>query len=258
MKNIDFLPDIYKQRAELRKARIWWGIVVVVFSTAIGASALSQWALRRSIELEIAQIQPKSAEAKQHVLRLGEMQLQLRKAGEMAGLVTYLEAPWPRTQIVAQLMRPMPASIQVTQLAIMEEELPAVAADEALPRRRGNRRNDEKAQKRPPAVEDLEQLRRDHDRRQTVVEVKGQVQDVALLHAYVASLGKSPLVAQAQIKSLEVAPGDLPNPQTQFMLRVVIRPNYGQPGAVDEKKQTEVQPTAARIDSRREQGDELR
>lgn len=258
MKNIDFLPEIYRQRAELRKARIWWGVVVVVFSVAIGSSALSQWALRRSIEQEITLIQPKSAEAKQHVLRLGEMQLQLRKAGEMAGLVTYLEHPWPRTQILAQLVRSMPADVQVTQLSVTEEELVAAATEEVAPRRRGSRRTEETAKKRPPAVEDLEQLRGEHDRRQTIVEMRGQVQNISLLHDYVASLGRSPLIAQAQIKSLEVAPGDLPNPPTQFMLRVIVRPGYGQPGAADEKKQVELQPTAARGLPRVEQGDQLR
>ena len=30
MKNIDFLPDIYRQRAALRQARVWWCLVVLL------------------------------------------------------------------------------------------------------------------------------------------------------------------------------------------------------------------------------------
>ena len=49
MKTIDFLPEIYRQREALRRARLWWGIVVVIFSGAIGASALAQAWLRHPV-----------------------------------------------------------------------------------------------------------------------------------------------------------------------------------------------------------------
>ena len=35
MKTIDFLPDIYRQREALRRARVWWALVVLVFGLAM-------------------------------------------------------------------------------------------------------------------------------------------------------------------------------------------------------------------------------
>jgi len=49
MKTIDFLPEIYRQREALRRARIWWAIVVLIFGGALGASTVAQVVLRRGL-----------------------------------------------------------------------------------------------------------------------------------------------------------------------------------------------------------------
>ena len=116
MKNIDFLPEIYRQRDALRQARVWWGAVVLIFGTAIGLAAGAQFWLRHSIRSQVAVLQPQFNEAQTQVRELSALNAQITKAGRAAGLFTFLDDPWPRTQILAELVRPLPKSVVLTRI----------------------------------------------------------------------------------------------------------------------------------------------
>src|SRR5688500_18132767 len=122
MKTIDFLPDIYRQRQALRHARLWWGCVVVIFSIAIAASALAQAVLRHRLHEQLDELAPEYAHAQTQVQELAGLQAQSLRAGHEASLYTFLENPWPRTQLLAEVFRPLPDSIRLTQIHIGEEE----------------------------------------------------------------------------------------------------------------------------------------
>jgi hypothetical protein len=227
MKNLDFLPEIYKQRDALRRARVWWGAVVVIFGTAIGLMAGIQFWLRHDIRQQLSELQPQFVQAQTQVRELASLNAQIAKAGRSASLFTFLEDPWPRTQILAELIRPLPRSAQLTRIQIGEEEvLRAAPQAGAAPRRRGPRQEEDEGQKLSPVEQDLAQLRADAERRQAFVDLEGQTHDVAELHAYVAQVGSSPLFTSAEINSLEDAPGDEQPAQMNFTLRAIVRPGY--------------------------------
>jgi hypothetical protein len=234
MKNIDFLPDLYRQREALRRARVWWCTVVVIFGTAIGLAAGAQLWLRRSIKGQLAELDLQYAAAQAQVRELAALQTQINQAGRAASLFTFLEDPWPRTQILAELVRPLPDSVRLTNLHIGEEVVAQSQLQaQAGPRRRGPRGDDDEGPKLSPPEADLARLREEASQRQTFVELEGQTEDVPQLHQYVAAIGRSPLVAQAQIKSLETtASPDQQEPRTIFTLRVVVRPGYAASGGV--------------------------
>jgi Tfp pilus assembly protein PilN len=224
MKTIDFLPEIYRQREALRRARLWWGIVVVIFSTAIGASALAQAWLRRGLYQQLDALAPEYAAAQTQVQDLAGMQVQIMRAGHEASLYTFLESPWPRTQLLAEIVAPLPEAVRLTQIHLAEEEL-ARTAIRAGPR---NMKAEEEAAARATGPEkDLAKLQEETDRRQTTIEVNGTTADVSRLHDYVADIGRSPLVAAASLKSLETAAGGQRS-QTRFTLRILVRPGYCQ------------------------------
>jgi hypothetical protein len=242
MKNIDFLPEIYRERTALSHARIWWAIVGIIFGVAIGLMAGAQHLLRRSIQRQFDDLAPQFDQAQEQVQRLALLQSQNRAAGELAGLVTYLQQPWPRTQLLAEVVGPLPEDIHLTELIITEEELAKPDVQEGAGPRRRNRQADTGQQdKLPPAVSDLGALRKAHDYKRAVIEVKGTVPEVAVLHKYVAALGHSPLVSRAQIKSLESAATTMQEKPTQFTLRLQFKPSFGQPNS-DEAK-----PAAIRV-----------
>jgi Tfp pilus assembly protein PilN len=226
MKTIDFLPDIYRQREALRRARVWWGLVVLLFGGTIGAAASAQGLLRHSLHRQLDDLQSQFSTAQDQVRELTELQAQTLKAAQAANLYTYLEHPWPRTQLLAEVVRPLPDSIHLLHIHIREEELPKVVTP-AGPRRPAQ--PDQDPAKRPGAEQDLTKLQEEIDLRQTAIELEGRTADVSRLHQYVADVSRSPLIADARMGKLETSSGKSQE-ETHFSVRLIVRPGYGQRG----------------------------
>ncbi len=226
MKSIDFLPDIYRQREALRRARIWWAMVVVIFSAAIGASALAQAWLRHGLVQQLDALAAEYASAQTQVQELAAIQTQVVRAGQEASLYTFLDNPWPRTQLLAEIVRPLPESIRLTKINILEEEQ-AKTAVQVGPR--NMKAEEEAAAKASGPEKDLAKLQDEVGRRQTTVEIEGHTADLPRLHDYVAELSRSPLIAGASPKSLESS-GANQTARTRFTLRLMVRPGYCQRG----------------------------
>jgi Tfp pilus assembly protein PilN len=226
MKNLDFLPEIYRQQHRQRAARRWWCAVAAVFAASISVAAGSQWWIRRGIERELADVESKFAEALKRNVEFARLQEEIVRAEEVAELYTYLAHPWPRTQLLAALVRPLPDSMRLTELSITFEMLPA----EAPPSRAGEKGMPPAAKPEPSlAVKDLQTLRQECDQRQTVISLAGVADDVNELHGYVEQLGKSPLFAAAHLKGVESAAQGSEAGHSRFLVHVVVKPGYGQP-----------------------------
>lgn len=224
MKTIDFLPDIYRQREALRRARLWWGLVVAIFAGVLGSSAVAQAWLRHSLHHELDALASEFAAAQAQVQELSTLQTQIVRAGHEASLYTFLENPWPRTQLLAIVVKPLPDCMTLTQIHLADEES-AKTAVQAGPR--NSKAEEEAATKNSPPERDLARLQDDYDRRQTTIEIDGRTSDVPRLHQYVGDVSRSPLVAGAAIKSLEAATANHAG-KTRFTLRLLIKPGYCQ------------------------------
>jgi hypothetical protein len=227
MKSIDFLPDIYRQRETLRRARWWWAGVAMLFAGAIVASAMAQGWLRHSLHEQLDALTPEFAAAQVQAQELSGLQAQIQRASHEAGLYTFLGSRWPRTQLLAAVVSPLPEAVHLSQIRILDEEQ-ARAATQAGPRPVAN--PDKAAASATPAESDLARLQEEAERRQTVIELDGQTADIPRLHQYVADVHNSPLIAGVQIKSLEATPAGEPG-QTRFTLRLLVRPCYGAKGS---------------------------
>jgi hypothetical protein len=234
MKNIDFLPEVYRQRTAQRHARIWWGIVVMIFSVAIGSTAAAQHLLRRSIQRQIDELAEDFDRSQEQVQRLSKLQVENRAAGELAGLVTYLEQPWPRTRLLSEAIAPLPEAIHLSDLQFSEEDVVRATVEEMGPRRR-NRQVEQQPRKLSPAQSDLETLRRLHDYKRPVIEITGSVADIAVVHEYISTVGRSPLVSRCELKSAEAPPTGTGDKTTRFAVRLWFKPSLGQPN-FDEAK----------------------
>jgi hypothetical protein len=223
MKNIDFLPDIYRQQRVQRSARRWWCLVAGIFAVALLAAASSQWALRSSLQRELAHVEPKYAEALQRDVQLQMVRQEIVRAEEVANLYAYLAHPWPRTQLLAAVIRPLPASIELSEITIGFETLPPGAPLTPASGRGA-------AKEVPsPAAKDLATVRQECDARQATLSITGTALLLGDLHAYVDQLGKSPLIAAAHLKGVESS-SSAKIGEARFHIHVVVRPGYGQPG----------------------------
>jgi hypothetical protein len=244
VKNIDCLPEIYRQRQVLRSARLWWGGVAVVFSLAIGGTAAAQWYLRHSLDVQLATVEPLYAISLQQNAEMANLQTKITQADDLVSLYLYLDHPWPRTQLLAEVAAPLPPSIRLIDLRLSEE---GVVAPNSVVTEDVNRNSEAMPPAQPTAKSDLATLRADFDRKRAVLELSGNANKIEELHAYVDALAKSPLVAAASLTGLEAGVGASGGEGTKFRVRIEVRPGYGQPGAPAAKANgvTQADPTSA-------------
>jgi hypothetical protein len=224
MKNIDFLPEIYNQQRVQRRARGWWCTVAGIFAAAILSASCYQWWIRRGIQLELSQVEPKYAQALQREVELQVVKGEITRAGEVASLYAYLTHPWPRTQLLAAIIRPLPDSIRLSDVTIAFENLPPDTVIQPVASTTAEK------QTPSPASQDLAQLRSECDGRQVVMSITGSATVLTELHAYVDQLGKSPLIAAAHLKGVESAGSGKAVGESRFQIHVVVQPGYGQHG----------------------------
>ncbi len=229
MKNIDFLPEIYTQNRVQRRAQAWWSMIAAAFAAMVLLAATTQWMMRRSIEQALAQLEPKHAEALSRQLQLQDIRQEIERAEEIADLYAYLAHPWPRSQLLAHVIRPLPDSVRLTEITIAHEALPAgPPLTPAASLKTGTK------QTFAPAKIELALLRAECDGRQTVLTLVGSAATLSELHAYVAELGRSPLIAAAHVKGVETAATGNVVGESHFHVHVAVKPGYGQDGGPDE------------------------
>jgi Tfp pilus assembly protein PilN len=228
MQNIDFLPQEYRQRRARRHGQSGRIVAIAGIGALIVAAAFGQRYQRRQADDEMATVAPVYDTAVAQQQQLDGLQSQLQTARAAAELYAYLRHPWPRTQLLAALLGPLPAEIGLDQVQIVRETAPAVPVANVEGSPAGNRPNAETdLAKLLPAQRDLRQLRDELDKMRTVIHLSGTTSDTGQLHGYLHALGRSDLFAKAELDSLESAEG---SGASRFRATLVVRPGYGQPG----------------------------
>ena len=229
MKNIDFLPEYYRQRNELRRARLWWGLCASLFGLVILATSASQWWMRRSVNQQLQMVQPLHAASTNQDLRFTQLQAKVNQAAEEANLFVYLKHPWPRSQILAALAEKLPPTVTLASVQLQPQA--TREAGELGGTRKQRKAETEKDDGKTPAQKDLHAIRKQQDESQTIVQVLGFANDQAELHQYISQLGESPLFKSAELKSIEVGVEGDPSKasRARFEARLHVRPRYGQP-----------------------------
>jgi len=228
MQEIDFLPVQYRQKYARRQWQPWRVAVVAAFAVLLVAAVFSQRDRKRQAEKELAAIVPQYDLAVRQNRRLAEIWTQLDTARNTAELFTYLRHPWPRTQLLAALLAPLPEGISIEELRITRETPQGRAVPERRPRAE-NALEGEQLNALPPAVRDLTRLREEFDKTKTVVLISGTTRDTAALHRYLGELGGATLFSRAELDSLASAENQ-PAGTLQYRATLLVRPGYGQPG----------------------------
>jgi len=227
MHNVDFLPPEYRQNDARKK---WYDrqlLLVTGVVALVAATAWSQQGRLRRLQADMAGREPARVAAVETKEMLDDLQSRLQVIRASAELVTYLRHPWPRTQILAALLGPLPQEITFDKLGIGREASPGVRS--ALIRSPADREAEEKQTAGlPPADRDLKRLREECDSRETVVSVAGVTTESAALHQYLGALARKDLFEKSQLRSLEVDQAD--PEKIRFTATLVVEPGYGQPG----------------------------
>ena len=233
MQNIDFLPAEYRQKTANRHSHGWraagmFGAVALLAAVAVSQN---QQCRRAREQLAAATVDYDTAVAQTR--QRDQLQPRWEAARADAELFTYLRHPWPRTQILAAVLGPLPESITLDRVEIRTDAPRRANPSRALSRTQ-QEAEDAAGAKLPPATRDLRQLREQMDPAPTIATLSGTTRRVDLLHQYLGELARSPLVAKAELDSLESvaqqpdAEGKEEAPM-RFAATIVVRPGYGQP-----------------------------
>jgi Tfp pilus assembly protein PilN len=252
MHDIDFLPPKYRDLSARRNIKLSRVVVVGAFALAIVGAAVMQRHIHSQLVAEVDGVQPLHATAELLSRDLTATNEQLDAENRVADLITYMRHPWPRTQLLAVVLAPLPESLSLDQINNIEQKIEKkTTATQSMRRNRKRkaRANEEDGtDKLAPAQRDLKHLRATSDLSQTVIIVTGRTQDRAALYYYLARLGESEFIVKAELKSVEaghdrravsrvpvrgqvqIAQQDEqpPTPTTKFVARLVVSRGYGQ------------------------------
>lgn len=221
MQSIDFLPEHYRERRKQRRVRWWWALIVCLFGGIVLGTASLQWLNVQRVKRELLQLETQCIAFRQLDQQLLELETRAATLSHSANLYTFLKHPWPRTQILAAVVQPLPREVQLTSIRISEaliaKKNPATAPVEATA---------EPTRPAHPAVADLQVLHDTHEAQRIVVLIEGSVTDAETLHQYLEALGNQPLVAEARLNSMESRKLET-HSLVVFQLHITIKPGHG-------------------------------
>jgi Tfp pilus assembly protein PilN len=230
MKDIDFLPSHYRLEHAARRKRVSGVAVVLVYAALLAVAAYTQHARQRRMKGELETLSQQHAAVTAQAAQLAAMQQESRNLDAIAALATWLRHPWPRTQLLAAVLDPLPQSVQLDDLSLQRS-----GAQESNVRRTTGAANATKeADTRTPAERDLDTLRARFDADPVAITLSGTTTEIARLHVYLAALGETGLFSEVKLVSLE-RDGKGDTPVSRFRARATVAPGYGQPGAKSEQ-----------------------
>lgn len=226
MNEIDFLPAEYRQKRGQRHAQPWRVVVVAGFAALVAIAAFGQNRRLTNLDAQLAEVVPRYEAAAAGNEELKGLAGRIERARADAELFTYLRHRWPATQILDGLLAPLPDEIIFERLEIHDEASAGGSADERLSRADREAESERRAAL-PAAARDLEALRSQFDKRQTIVTIAGLTTDSAVLHRYLGELSRRGLFAKAELDAIESDPA---SGKLRFRVSLAVRPGYGQPG----------------------------
>lgn len=218
MKNIDFLPESYRQRRLQRRAHVWEIGMVAMFGLIVAVTASVQLTHRWRIADLMKDADADHRAALEVQKTLADLQSQLAQKTRVAELYSYLEHPWPRTQILRTVNDCMDEGMSLTRLSVAREQGPSVAPTA-----------ENKEAKLSPAQQDLKRLQAEYDRRSTVITIAGFADDARQVHAFVDRLSASRLLDTVKLESVEIQEQSNER-HIVFRVRSNLKRTYGQIG----------------------------
>jgi len=226
MNNIDFLPKRYHEQGVRRKSQLWRIILLVLFGGVCAATAVGQQILRRSVKSQLDAIAAEYASANATNQMFDRIQADLKDANASAELYAFLQHPWPRTQILASLSKPLDETIYLSQLHVYDETVKANLSSHRSSRPGSKSEPDTAKALNLPSQADLKRLDSALLNKRTVISIVGKTTDIAALHKYVAELKRADLFTSAKLVSLQSIEDDARQAVSQFRLRVLVRPSH--------------------------------
>lgn len=225
MQDIDFLPTTYRELHRQRRATVVRLVLLVSVAGTIMLAALTQHAERRSLMARLANMQLLHKEATARQAMLTDLEGKLERANAEAALLTFLRHPWPKSQILTEIVAPLPEAVTLERLEFIAVEKPVDTAQQRAfsP---SPPTADQTVPEKLAAVEDLEALRQEVNDVENQIRISGQTSDHAALHRYLLELGQSKLLLKPHLESVDSVQGE-DESAIRFTAHIAVRPSLG-------------------------------
>jgi hypothetical protein len=228
MHEIDFLPAEYRQKHARQQARPWQVVVIAAVAALMIVGTVAQRWRQHRLRRELAEITVVYDDALRLQTQLANLEKRLATARGNASLYTYLRHPWPRSQLLAALARPLPEPITLQQVQISRE--PPTGGPPAVAPPVDRKAEEERLKRLSPAERDLAALSERLDAMQTVVVLSGAATESAALHKYIGALDATDIFNEADLDSFNSIDGKQEDGAFQFRAVLAVQPGYGQIG----------------------------
>lgn len=214
---IDFLPVEYRRKNFDRKDQRRQALIVGALFLVIGASYTYQRTINMHMTNKLERAHQLHRVSLEQFQEIADVRGELDNLTADARAIAYLAHPWPQSQVVGTVVDRLPDSITLMQLRIAR-----------VPRGSQQRRREAE----PPAgrtslARDETVLRERYDGAPYSVVISGTTRDHAELHDFMIRLDRHPLIARAELTSLD----GVNQSETEFAFTVTcsLTDGYGQP-----------------------------
>ncbi len=227
MHNIDFLPAQYREVKAQRRTQLWRVIVVAMGLGCLVSGAAYDQFQRGLLESQLVAARARVTSSQLLEQRICVFESDLYTAQDEAELHAYLEHPWPRSRVIAAVVKPLPEDIYLERLVVTYRPAPRAVSRRDAVRPTQPQTTDENAPRRP-AREDLKQLQELYDEQDFVITISGLVEDETSLHNYLARLESSEWFTATELVDIQRDERDGRN-FSEFRVDLTVRQGYGQP-----------------------------
>ena len=232
MQNVDFLPKRYHEQRNRRSSGLLVGAVGVTAVLGVLIASATQYSAKQRAAAALATVEDQYMDAiaqGAHKKQLSKRRDEIQKTAQ---LVTYLDDPWPMTQLLGELAAYVPNTITLTEIRI--EKASGGGGNQFGPGRSGEQ--DQKESTGLTAAEqDLQLLAKERDASPLSIHVRGTTSSPAEPHIFLARLPASRLFRSAQLESSQSI-DDEASAKASFELTIEVAPSYAQPGGPDGSK----------------------
>lgn len=228
MIHIDFLPESYRQLRESRRLPLGHLVAAIAITAGVGLSALAQTWQQAHLKAQLKAIDPAHQSAKNQLAQLAQLQTDVKQIRRDAALGVFLERPWPRSRVLAELVQCKDDSITLRSIQMSSQPVQPLAA----PGRRAPARRPASAPQDPSSLDDLGQLQHKLRGHVDQVVLEGETADSAALYRYVHQLTElRQLFSKVELDLLET---ETASPGASFRIQAQLQPSFGQADVEDD------------------------
>jgi len=193
---IEFLPKRYREKRKKNNIKVSRILLIVIMVGGMASVLLYQLACLHSVNRQVAAIDKQNEKVMQLMQEVESRRAKVVLERHHANLLTFLDHPYPKSQIISALVNPLSREITITRLQITQEQV-------ANPNAKPPSEKGQAAPKGHPMELDLKTLISEAKTRRVMVEVEGTTDDTSSLYTYLASLHQAEIIESAKIESID-------------------------------------------------------